>query len=225
MAQLGLTPREVIDRLSQRYGVPEWRPHGDPVSELVLVVLSQHTSDSNSGRAFARLKEAFPAWKDVITADTAAIEEAIRVGGLARSKAPRIKALLAEVQRRTSDFDLSFLKEMPLDEAKLWLRSLPGIGPKSAACVLMFALGRPALPVDTHVFRVSQRLGFLPARIAPEQAHDQLEAMLDADEVYPFHISLIRHGRGLCQAQRPACHACPLLSDCPAASAPDGTAG
>ena len=188
------------------------------MAELVLTILSQNTSDINSGRAFARLLRRFPSWEALLAADPQDIEAEIQVGGLARIKAPRIVAILAEVWRRRRSFDLSFLATLPLDEAKAWLRSLPGVGPKTAACVLMFSLGRPALPVDTHVYRVSQRLGLVPAKASPAQAHDILEAMLAPQEVYPFHIALIKHGRHLCRAQRPLCPQCPLRDRCPTAS-------
>ncbi len=209
-----ITPREIVARLTPVYGEPEWRPHGDAMTELILTILSQNTSDTNSGRAFMRLRARFPDWMDLMAADPAGIEAEIAVGGLARVKAPRIKAILEDVWRRCSAFDLSFLREMPLAEAKGWLRSLPGVGPKTAACVLMFALGRPALPVDTHVHRVSQRLGLVPAKASAEQSHDILEAMLEPDEVYPLHILLIKHGRRMCRAQRPLCRECPLLEMC-----------
>ena len=211
-----LSPKEIVARLSPLYGEPVWRPHGDAVTELVLTILSQNTSDANSGRAFMRLHSRFPTWQALMAADPREIEAEIAVGGLAKVKTPRIKAILEEVWRRLGSFDLSFLRDMPLDEAKGWLRSLPGVGPKTAACVLMFALGRPALPVDTHVHRVAQRLGLVPAKGSAAQAHDILEAMLEPEEVYPFHISLIKHGRRLCRAQRPLCPQCPLLDGCPA---------
>ena len=185
------------------------------MTELVLTLLSQHTSDHNSGRAMHRLLEHFPTWEDVIAAPTAEVEEAIRPGGLAPTKAPRLQALLAEVKERAPDFDLRELEEMPLDEAKRWLRSLPGVGPKTAACVLLFALARPALPVDTHVERVARRLGLIPRKASAEKAHDLLEAKLEPDEVYAFHIDLIQHGRRTCRARSPECERCPLLERCP----------
>ncbi|MBI1885002.1 MAG: endonuclease III [Chloroflexi bacterium] len=210
-----LSPAEIIERLSALYGTPVWRPHGDGMTELILTVLSQNTSDTNSGRAFMRLRSRFPDWHGLLSADPSAVEEAIQVGGLARTKSPRLKAIVEEVWSRRGDFDLSFLAGLPLDEAKGWLRSLPGVGAKTAACVLMFAYGRPALPVDTHVHRVAQRLGLVPGTAGPVEAQERLEAVLPAAEVYPFHISLIRHGRRLCRAQRPLCPECPLLQRCP----------
>jgi len=171
------TPAEIIDLLRQEYGELRWRPHSDPMSELVRTILSQNTSDANSGRAFARLLVRFPTWELLLGADPTAIAEAIRVGGLARVKAPRIKASVEEVWARLGSFDLSFLAEMPLEEAKAWLRSLPGVGPKTAACVLLFALGRPALPVDTHVYRVAKRLGLVAPGVGTGNAADQPHTM------------------------------------------------
>jgi len=187
------------------------------MSELVRTILSQNTSDTNSGRAFSRLVARFPTWESLLGADPTAIAEAIRVGGLAGVKAPRIKAIVEEVWARLGSFDLPFLTEMPLEEAKAWLRSLPGVGPKTAACVLLFALGRPALPVDTHVYRVAKRLGLVPPRVGAEEAHGLLEGILAPDEVYPFHMSLIQHGRRICKAQRPLCPQCVLAHGCPSA--------
>ena len=213
-----MIPSEIITLLSREYGEPHWRPHRDPMAELVLTVLSQNTSDTNSGRAFARLLDTFPDWQAVMSADVRRLEEAIQPGGLAPTKAPRIQALLTEVQSRLGSFDLSFLAGLPLEEARAWLRSLPGVGPKTAACVLLFALGRPALPVDTHVHRVARRLGLVPPKASAEKAHELLEARLDPEEVYPFHIGLVKHGRRTCLAQRPRCPSCALRAGCPSAS-------
>jgi endonuclease-3 len=211
-----LSPEEIVRRLAQLYGEPVWQPHGDPMSELVLTILSQNTSDTNSGRAFMRLVQRFPDWRLLMDAPTEDIEREIAIGGLAKQKAPRIKASLQSIWDERGSFDLDFLREIPLEEAKAWLREMKGVGPKTAACVLMFALGRPALPVDTHVHRVSQRLGYVPDKATAEQAHDILEAMLPEELIYPFHIMLIKHGRRLCRAQRPLCQECPLLDGCPA---------
>ena len=214
-----LTPRRIVQLLDRAYGTLPWRPHRDPVAELVLTLLSQNTSDANSGRAFIRLLAEFPDWQAIIDADVQAVERAIQPGGLAPTKAPRLQALLREVQARTGSFDLELLREMPLEEAREWLRSLPGVGPKTAACVLLFALGRPALPVDTHVHRVALRLGLVPEKTSAERAHELLEAMVEPELVYPFHIQLIKHGRRTCSAQRPKCPQCPLLDGCPSATA------
>lgn len=217
------TPADVVRLLSPLYGRPEWTPHHDPMTELVLTILSQNTSDTNSGRAFMRLMERFPGWDLVREAPVDEIEAAIQVGGLAHTKAPRIQAVVEEVGRRTGGtYDLIFLAGMSLEESKAWLRSLGGVGPKTAACVLMFALGKPALPVDTHVHRVALRLGIIPGKATAEQAHDLLEAMLPPEEVYPFHVLLIKHGRRLCAARNPSCLQCPLLPDCPDGQARTG---
>ena len=207
---------EIVRRLAGLYGEPEWRAHGDPMTELVLTILSQNTNDTNSGRAFMRLRKHFDNWAALAEAPVEEIEREIAVGGLANQKAPRIKAVLEAVREKRGSFDLDFLRDLPLGEAKAWLRELNGVGPKTAACVLMFALGLPAMPVDTHVHRVSQRLGLVPVKVTPEKAHDILESGLDPDLVYPLHISLIKHGRRLCKARRPLCAECPLLDGCPA---------
>lgn len=211
---------EIVARLRDAHGVPEWRPHQDPVAELVLTILSQNTADTNSGRAFVRLMEAFPTWDAVIEAPLAELIAAIQPGGLAPTKAPRIQAALQDVRERAGGLDLGFLATMPLEEARAWLRGLHGVGPKTVACVLMFALGRPAMPVDTHVFRVAMRLGLIPARagkaaMTPEKAHLLLESEVAPDDFYAFHIGLIKHGRRTCIAQRPRCPSCVLRDLCP----------
>ncbi len=212
-----LTPARIIELLDAEYGTVPWRPNGEPVAELVLTLLSQNTSDSNSGRAFIRLLDAFPDWPSLLDADVKAIERAIQPGGLAPTKAPRLQAMLREVWSCRGSFDLSFLRDWPLEEARAWLRSLPGVGPKTAACVLLFALGMPALPVDTHVHRVAKRLGLVPEKSTAEQAHELLEPMLTPEQVYPFHIQLIKHGRRTCAARKPKCSSCPLRTRCPSA--------
>jgi endonuclease-3 len=213
---------EIIARLDDAYGIPEWRPHHDPLSELVLTILSQNTSDANSGRAFVRLLEAFPTWDAVMDAPLRELIAAIQPGGLAPTKAPRIQGVLRDIKERRGGFDLGFLGDLPLEEARAWLGSLHGVGPKTVACVLLFALGRPAMPVDTHVFRVAQRLALIPARagapaMTAEKAHALLEAVVPEAEYYAFHIGLIKHGRRTCAAQRPACAGCALNDLCPSA--------
>jgi endonuclease-3 len=211
-----LTPAEVMERLAPVYGMPRHTPSGDAVGELVLTVLSQHTADTNSGRAFTQLMRAYPSWQAIAEAPEAEVIAAIQGGGLAQQKGPRIQAILRAVEERSPGWDLRFLEEVPLEEARAWLRSLPGVGPKTAACVLLFALGRPAMPVDTHVERVSKRLGLIPAKATAEQAHQLLEALVDPDDYYRFHMLLIKHGRRICAARRPLCERCPLAADCPA---------
>jgi endonuclease III len=214
-------------RLGPLYGEPVLTPHGDAAAELVLTVLSQNTADTNSGRAFVQLLRRFGSWAEIAVAPPDVVVDTIRGGGLAQQKGPRIQAILRAVQERSPDFDLGFLREMPLEAARAWLRSLPGVGPKTAACVLLFALGRPAMPVDTHVERVSKRLGLIDARLTPEQAHTALEALVkpSAASFYRFHMLLIKHGRRLCAARRPACGRCPLEPNCPASELPSGAGG
>jgi len=207
----------VLDRLGERYQHPTWAgPRLDPVSELVLTILSQNTADTNSFRAFTALRARYASWADVLAAPTDELVEVIRPGGLGPTKAPRIQAVLAEVHDATSgSWDLSFLGEWPLEEARDWLIALPGIGRKTAAIVLLFGFGRPALPVDTHVHRVALRLGLIPPKTDVERAHLLLEAALEPAEMYPFHVELIRHGRDTCRAPRPICGLCPLTDLCP----------
>lgn len=223
MAANALTPEEIIERLSEVYGYPHHLPSGDPLAELVLTVLSQNTSDTNSGRAFVQLMRRYASWEAMADAPAEEIAETIQAGGLAQQKAPRIKRILEEVRRRSPEWDLSFLAHEPLEEARAWLRSLPGVGPKTAACVLLFALDRPAMPVDTHVERVAKRLGIIPAKASAEQAHEMLEAWVPPELYYPFHMSLIKHGRRTCHARRPRCAECVLAPECP--SAGTGAAG
>ena len=209
------TPTELIRVLDEEYGRPPAQPSHDPIFELVLTLLSQHTSDHNSGHAMHRLVERFPTPLEVMNAPVEDVEEAIRPGGLAPTKAKRLQAMLGEVHERRPDLDLEFLADLPLEEAKTWLTSLPGVGPKTAACVLLFALERPALPVDTHVERVAKRLGLVPLKMAAEKAHGALEAQLEPDEVYAFHVDLIQHGRRSCHARSPNCDECVLEQRCP----------
>jgi endonuclease-3 len=207
----------VLDRLGDRYGQPTWAgPRVDPVSELVLTILSQNTADINSFRAFTALRARFAGWPEVLAAPLDELEEVLRPGGLAPTKSRRIQAVLAEVHDATGgSWDLSFLGEWPLEEARAWLTDLPGIGRKTAAIVLLFGFGRPALPVDTHVHRVALRLGLIPPGTDVERAHLLLEAALEPNEMYPFHVELIRHGRDTCRAPRPICGLCPLTDVCP----------
>jgi endonuclease III len=207
--------RAVYERLLQVYGKPLNHHSGDdPLDELIGTILSQNTSDINSGRAFQRLKEVFPTWYDVLEADPKAVYEAIKPAGLGAIKTPRIQNILAEILAQRGVLSLDFLADMEMDEARGWLRSLKGIGPKTAACVLMFALDMPALPVDTHVHRVSKRLGLIGPRVSAEGAHLLLEGVLQPEAVLPFHIDMIRHGRQVCHAQRPRCTGCPLSDLC-----------
>ena len=212
------SPGQVIELLAPVYGRPVAQPSHDPLSELVLTVLSQNTADTNSGRAFVQLLRRYPTWQAVADAPPDQVVATIQFGGLAQQKAPRIQAILRAVRERSPAWDLDFLEELPLEEARAWLRALPGVGPKTAACVLLFALGRPALPVDTHVERVSKRLALIPAKATADQAHELLEALVAPAAYYAFHMLLIKHGRRTCIARRPACARCPLV-ECPSREA------
>lgn len=194
---------------------PRARYHArDPLDELILTILSQNTSDRNSGRAWRLLRVRYGSWDDVLNADTRELYEVIKPAGLGNIKAPRIQQVLQEVLNRRGAFDLDFLRTLPIAEAKQWLRSLPGIGPKTAACVLCFACDMPALPVDTHVHRVALRLGLIGPKVSADAAHDLLEQALPADDVYAFHVNMILHGRQICHAQRPECGCCALANLC-----------
>jgi len=213
-----LPPEEKIEpiyeALAAFYGDLEWRPRIDPMSELVLTILSQHTSDINRDRAFDEMKRRFPTWEEVVEAPVEELAESIKSGGLSNIKAPRIQEVLRLIWEERGSFDLGFLFDMPVDEAKAWLSGFRGVGPKTAACVLMFACGMPVLPVDTHVYRVSQRLGLIDARTNAEKAHVVLENMLPPEMRYPFHIHMITHGRQVCKAQRPLCEQCVVQQWC-----------
>jgi endonuclease-3 len=215
------TPRRVRAihaRLRKRYGELVPPRSVDPLDELILTVLSQHTSDLNAGRAFAELKRAFPkGWEQVVRAPTRKVADAIRSGGLADTKAPRIQEILREVKRREGAEDLSSLTELADGEARDYLTSLPGIGPKTAAVVLSFALGRDALPVDTHVLRVSRRLGLIPPKTSAERADRMLHALVPDGLRTSLHVALIRLGREICKAPVPRCRKCPLNDLCPTA--------
>jgi endonuclease-3 len=214
------TPRRVraiLARLEKRWGAMVPPRRVDPLDELVLTVLSQHTSDLNAERAFAQLRAAFPSWDDVMAAPTPLVADAIRSGGLAETKAPRIQAILRAVREREGRLDLSRLRDTPDAEARSYLTSLPGVGPKTAAVVLSFALGRDALPVDTHVHRVSKRLGLIPANASAEKADRLLHDLVPDGLRTPLHVALIRLGREICKAPTPVCRQCPLKDLCPTA--------
>jgi endonuclease-3 len=204
----------VHQRLMEIYGRPQWRPHLDPISQVVSTIISQNTSDVNRDRAFERLRARFASWEVMRDAPVEAIEEAIRPAGLAQQKAPRIKGALQFITQERGDLSLDFLKDLPIDEAKAWLTQVKGIGPKTAAIILLFSLGMPAFPVDTHVHRVTQRLGLIGFKVSAAKAHVILEDLLPADIYYPFHLNVIRHGREICHARNPRCEICPLQTLC-----------
>jgi endonuclease III len=207
--------REIRDMLRSYYGRPRNEPHHAPLDELVLTVLSQNTNDRNRDVAYERLRDRFADWQAVAHAPDGEIEESIRPGGISKVKARRIKAMLGAIEAERGSLDLGFLADAPREEALEFLERLPGVGRKTAACVLLFSFDRPELPVDTHVYRVASRLGLIRPRASFEEAHDVLLAATDPDDVYELHVNLIRHGRRLCTARAPACGECPLLAVCP----------
>lgn len=205
---------EIHNSLIDTYGEPRWREHMDPISELVSTILSQNTNDVNRDRAFARLRERFPTWEAVRDADLEALKAAIRSAGLANHKAPAIQRALKHVTEQCGDLSLDFLQTLPVEEAKAWLTAINGVGPKTAAIVLLFSLGIPAFPVDTHIHRVTKRLGLIGPQVSREQAHGLLEALLPPETFYAFHLNAIRHGREVCHSRKPQCEGCSLLSLC-----------
>jgi len=210
-----LSAPEVMSYLEKDYGTPKWELRYDPTFELIYTILSQHTSDINSERAFKSLVRKFKTVEAISNAEESEIEIAIRMGGLSKIKAPRIKRVLNQIYAELKSFDLWFLKEMPMNEAKDWLKNLPGIGPKTAAIILCFSLGMPAMPVDTHIFRVSKRLGLIGKKVNADAAHDILEPMVNPHDVFAFHMQLIQHGRTICKAIKPKCESCVISERCP----------
>ena len=206
---------QVLKLLSAEHGEKRWREGKSPVAVLVQTILSQNTSDRNSERAFGQLLASFNGWEEIADADVGQICEAIKAGGLGAVKARYIKQALEEIRRRQGGFELDFLRTLTLDEARDWLRQLPGVGMKTASVVLLFSLRMPALPVDTHVFRVAKRLGLINSKVSVEKAHRLLEGLVPPQDVYQFHVLLIEHGRKICKAQRPRCRECVLGSLCP----------
>ncbi|MGE5528663.1 MAG: endonuclease III domain-containing protein [Patescibacteria group bacterium] len=215
-------------KLLQEYGeVREWIADfplhalaDDPLDELIATVLSQATNDRNSSRAFTRLKASFPDWEDVLAAPEEEVAAAIACGGLGRQKARSIKAILARLKAERGSLSLGFLALLQAAEARRYLMSLPGVGPKTAACVQLFSLGQRAFPVDTHIHRVGARLGFVPAKLPAAKAQALLEGAVPAADCLPLHLLLIQHGRRFCRPSNPRCGACPLRDECPSAPSP-----
>jgi endonuclease-3 len=209
----------IRDRLRAVYGIPLMAPHGDPIAELVLTVLSQSTNDRNRDVAYLRLRERFPAWEAVMDAPVGEVEEAIRPGGISKVKSARIQAILRAIADHPREPDallsLDWLPRVPISEARNYLVELPGVGRKTAACVLLFAYGLPDVPVDTHVSRVGTRLGLLSPGAPFERLHDEMLALTPPGEELELHVNLLRHGRRTCHARSPECWTCPLARMCP----------
>ena len=200
--------------LLEHFGSPRWENPMPPLDELVSTILSQNTNDANRDRAYQSLRWRFPTWEQVRDAPVEQVVAAIRPAGLANQKGPRIQGVLREITAQHSSLDLGFLSELRPEEVNAWLRSFKGVGPKTAAIVLLFSLGKPAFPVDTHIYRVSGRIGLRPEKMNAEQAHAHLAKLLPPESYYAAHLNLIRLGREICQARRPNCPVCPLKDLC-----------
>jgi endonuclease-3 len=204
----------VTQNLEAVYGIPRNDSTADPLDELIGTILSQATTNQNSHRTFANLKSRFKDWEAVRRAEPEQIKETIRLGGLAQVKSQVIKTILDEIKTRVGKLDLSFLHSAPLTEARAFLTSLKGVGPKTAACVLLFACKRPVFPMDTHIFRIARRLGLIPAKGSDAQAHQQMEHLIPENKHYSLHINMILHGRRICQPRNPKCERCCLIEHC-----------
>ena len=185
-----------------------------PVDQLISTILSQNTNDTNRDRAYESLRTAFPTWEAVRDGDPESVIEAIRSAGLANQKGPRIQRLLRQITAERGQIDLDFLRQLPPEEVHSWLMRFKGVGPKTTAIVMLFSLGIPAFPVDTHVYRVTGRLGLRPARVSADEAHNVLGKLFYPESYYSIHLNLIRHGRQVCTARRPDCDRCPLNDLC-----------
>jgi endonuclease-3 len=204
----------VYRRLEEVFGLPDWRDPYPPLDELVSTILSQNTNDRNRDVAYNGLRARFPTWEAVRDADPRAVAEAIRPAGLANQKGPRIQAVLQQITAERGSLDLEFLRALPDAEAYAWLSRFKGVGPKTASIVLQFALEKPAFPVDTHIYRVSGRIGLRPERMTVEQAHEHLAQMFTPDQYGPGHLNLIRLGREVCHARGPRHAICPVKDLC-----------
>lgn len=205
---------KVHQLLVKRFGLPDWRPHLSPVGELVSTILSQNTNDINRDAAYETLLARFPTWEEVRDAPEGEVAAAIKTAGLANHKAPAIQNALRAITEQRGRIELDFLASLTSQEASDWLVRLKGVGPKTAAIVLLFALDLPAFPVDTHVYRVTGRLGLRPDRMSPPKAHQFLADLFPPETYYPVHLNLIRLGREICKARQPGCQECPLQEVC-----------
>ncbi|GIK28382.1 MAG: endonuclease III [Anaerolineae bacterium] len=206
--------KPVFETLRGVYGDLEWQPGSDPMDVLVSCILSQNTSDTNRDRGYYAMKAKYPTWQDVVDAPTPELAEVLRPAGLSNQKAPRIQRVLERIYDERGAYNIDHLADMPLDEARAYLTSFNGIGPKTAAIVLCFGLGRPSFPVDTHVHRVGQRIGLLPNGISADNAHPVMERLFPVEWHYAGHIYLIRLGRDTCTARIPHCERCALTAYC-----------
>jgi endonuclease-3 len=214
MNSLAKRALKVYERLLEFYGEPIWRNPLPAIDELVSTILSQNTNDGNRDRAFTGLRAKFATWEEVRDAQTQDVIDAIRPAGLANQKGPRIQQVLRSITEERGSLDLSFLADLSVEEARAWLTRFNGVGPKTAAIVLCFSLGKPAFPVDTHIYRVTGRIGLRPERMTVEQAHPHLEALFPPATYYAAHLNIIRLGREICQARRPRCEVCPIVKLC-----------
>jgi endonuclease-3 len=205
---------KIHERLLGFYGEPIWRNPLPAIDELVSTILSQNTNDLNRDRAFNSLRAKFGTWEEVRDAEAAEVVNAIRPAGLANQKGPRIQQVLRSITEERGSLDLSFLGELPVVEARAWLTKFNGVGPKTAAIVLCFSLGKPAFPVDTHIYRVTGRIGLRPERMTVEQAHPHLESLFPPETYYTAHLNIIRLGREICTARKPYCEKCPIIKLC-----------
>jgi endonuclease III len=208
------TIQYVLQNLKTVYGLPELEKNLDPLDVLIETILSQSTTNVNSRRAFASLKKRFPDWDDARRARPSSIEAMIRSGGLARQKSVIIKRILTDIKGQRGSLDLSFLHTAPLEEARAFLAGFKGVGPKTVACVLLFACNRPVFPIDTHIFRIARRLRLIPEKGSDQEAHRMMERVIPQERFYEAHINLIRHGRKICRPQNPACEDCCLVEYC-----------
>ena len=214
LAEKKRTVRHVIQILEAVYGAPTNERPYDPLSELILTILSQATSDINSRRAFDNLRRRFPDWESARRARPSSIAVAIKSGGLANSKSISIKNALNEIRSRRGELDLSFLQTATIEDGREFLTSLAGVGPKTAACVLLFACQLEVFPMDTHILRITKRLGLVPQKFSDEQAHRLMENLIPPKTHYSLHINLIKHGRQICRSQNPRCDRCSLIEYC-----------
>lgn len=214
MSEIKERALDVHKRLMKKFGEPIWRNPLPAIDELVSTILSQNTNDINRDRGFDTLREKFPTWEEVRDAPEKEIIEAVRIAGLANQKGPRIQKVLQQISDERGELDIEFLKEMPLEEAHAWLTRFKGVGPKTAAIVLLFSLGMPSFPVDTHIYRVTGRIGLRPEKMTVEQAHPYLEGIFPPETYYAVHLNIIRLGREICKARKPECTACPLVEVC-----------